>query len=943
MTGNLLKIKTTIPPLGKNILPRPQLAGRLNDEILTAEGFTRPLTLFSAPAGFGKTTLVRKWLSGKEDRTAWLSLDGEDNEPERFWVYLMTALQVIDNNIAGEMRESLRSHNLLSNSNRDSISFLTTLLNDLFSLEHPAFLVLDDYHLINNPRIHEDIIFFIENLPPTLHLVTTTRSDPPWPLSKWRVKGKTVEIRLEELKFSEKEAGELFAGIKGLQLKEKQLSALYQKTEGWVTGLQLAAVSLASSRDKDQFIKNFAGNHRHILHFLSEEVIAQQPEPVCDFLLKTSILNRFNASLCNEVTEKQNSEELLARLDRENLFVIPLDEQGNWYRYHSLFADLLFFHLKEQPPEVINQLHQKASRWFFDSGEYGQAVHHALAADDFQEAARILHEKYDRVIYAEDPGQLNRGLDALPPGLLKQFPRLVVQKALNQLIYKSSRDAKPYIDLAENLEYESNLEQKEFTGMLDAVKTYYYIYSQQLPLGLKHADRALVLLPTHNYYWRMYVAIYSGDARLFSGNPKEAYPFYLEAHHNSEKMQNKFFELTIAFNIATCLYYLGRLKEAKEVIERTLLATRDTALSRVPRTGLLWGLLGELYREKGNLEEAERCVEKSLFFSEAEKPSLGWNSLFKVAVSFSKRDYLNALNSINGIETINQESKLPFFVTTAAVTWKSRILLELGDISRAGESLAQLEVTKEEEDISGGLERAYLILCRLLQVKNGYEIINLNKLINKVEKLALRGENKKIVLEIMLIRAMLEEQAGNQKDAEKQLKTALETGFSCGYFQFFLDEGKTLGPVLERIINQIKDKGDLLHEDNFLAYMEKIYRMLSADLAPGKMETEKETTPENYLERSMGASIPPISTRDLPLQQNPAEKKLSPELVDPLSKREMEVLELISQGLSNEAIAEKMFLSLGTVKWHTTNIYGKLGVRNRTRAVALARELNIIS
>ncbi len=936
MVGNILKIKTTIPPPGKNILPRPQIKEKLAEDLIVEEGFTRPLTLFSAPAGFGKTTLVRKWLSGRETETAWLSLDEEDNEPERFWIYLIAALQNIAANTGSGTMEALRTQGHFSEASESRGALLTPLLNDLFSLEKPMFLVLDDYYLIDNSRIHEDMVFLIENLPPTLHLVIATRSDPPWPLSRWRVKGKMAEVRLEELKFSEEETGKLFAGIKGLNLTEQQLYKLHQKTEGWVTGLQLAGISLTSSRDKDGFIASFAGSHRHILHFLSEEVISRQPETVQEFLLQTSILNRFNASLCNTITDRKDSAELLARLERENLFVIPLDEQGTWYRYHPLFADLLAHQLKTRHPGLIDLLHEKASRWFVEASEFGEAVRHALAANNHEEAARVLHEKYEDILFKEGPGHLNRCLDNFPPGLLEKFPRLMVQKALYYLIYKGSREAKPVLESAEKFSYESETEQEEYTGMLNTLKAYYHVYTQELDRALEYAEQALELLPRHSYYWRMNVAIYSGDARLFSGNPKEAYPYYLEAHQNSNQMSSKFFALTTAFKVATSLYYMGKLKEAEQYTREALQIARDYNLARIARTGLLWALLGGLLKEKGNLEEAERCIERGLFLSEPENPSLAWNSLFKVALYYSKRDYAQAVQEIGKIEAIDKERSLPHFITSAARAWQARILLEMGDVSRAGEALSSIGVVKDHP-VQGGLEKGYLILCRLLQVKDGYEKGSLEGIISQVENLASTGNNTKILLETGLLKAELEEEAGNTEKAETELIQALKQGKAGGYFQLFVDEGKNLLPVLKRIPGLEKIEGPGARPDDFTPYVAAIIRSLS----PGE-ESALEDGREKYITRQQkGQKEMPGETASV--KKTPAEKNSSFELVEDLSARELEILELISQGYSNEAISKKLFLSLGTVKWHTTNIYGKLGVRSRTRAVALARELKIIA
>ncbi len=364
MVGDILKIKNCILPLVDNILIRPRITEHLDAFLTTAEGFARQLTLLSAPAGFGKTTVVRAWIKGKESETAWLSLDNEDNNPERFWTYLSSALQTLSSDLGRGPLDMLQSGGVLSDSTVSFSQILTPLLNELFAIENPSYLVLDDYHLINDPEIHKDFAFFIENLPPTLHLIVTTRSDPPWPLSNWRVKGKMTEVRMADLKFTEEETAGFFKE-KNLVLNETQLNTLYRKTEGWVTGLQLAAFSLASSNNIDQFIENFAGSHRHVLLFLSEEVFNRQPETTKEFLAKTSILNRFTASLCDALTESKDSFKMISSLEKDNLFLIPLDEEGIWFRYHPLFSDLLKHHLKQFYPDSLNMLHEKPASGSF--------------------------------------------------------------------------------------------------------------------------------------------------------------------------------------------------------------------------------------------------------------------------------------------------------------------------------------------------------------------------------------------------------------------------------------------------------------------------------------------------------------------------------------------------------------------------------------------------
>ncbi|EEG77925.1 MalT transcriptional regulator family protein [Dethiobacter alkaliphilus] len=527
MVGNILKIKTSVPPQGANILPRPCILESLDHGLWAAEGFTYPLTLVSAPAGFGKTTLIRSWLTGREDRAAWYALDEADNKEDRFWLYLISSLQTLKADLGEGPMEMLRS-NALSAESEDIESFLVTLLNELFALDKPYILVLDDYHLIENVRIHKNMAFFIENLPPTLHLAITTRSDPPWPLSRWRAKRKMAELRLDQLRFNEEETGRLLTETKGLALSEAQLNTLHEKTEGWIAGLQLAAYSLTSNNNKDRFIHEFAGNQRNVFNFLSEEVFTRQPEAVREFLMQTSILNRFCAPLCDAITGSNDSAEVLSALEAANLFVIPLDNQGIWYRYHHLFSDLLRHQLSSRQPEMITELHNKAGKWFFEANELSEAVYHFLTVKNLDKVAEILHANSKEIVESEGPNLIVRCLDSFPDEILRKYPLLAVYKALYHLMRKGREEVGALLALAEENADEKLKNHREYSSIVALVKAYHNLFSHKIPQALEHAQEALRLLPADNYFLRINIAIISGDTQLFLGDPKLPTPFILK-------------------------------------------------------------------------------------------------------------------------------------------------------------------------------------------------------------------------------------------------------------------------------------------------------------------------------------------------------------------------------------------------------------------------------
>ena len=937
MTGNILNIKISIPPQGPGLLERPELLEGLGKSLQSQDGFARQLTLVSAPAGFGKTTLARSFLTGKESFSAWYSLDHGDNERERFWLYLVSALKSVHKDLGRGTEEILRSSSPGSDFSAESEIFLTPLLNELFSLEYPIILVLDDYHLINNSSIHQDMVFFIENLPPHFHLVITTRSEPPWPLARWRARGKMLEARQKDLRFTKDEAVRLFEEKKDLKLNDHQVQALHEKTEGWITGLQLAAISLSESTNPGQFIDNFTGSHRHVFHFLIEEVFSSQSEAVREFLLQTSVLKRFSASLCRAVTVQEDSAELMAELERKNMFLIALDEEGDWYRYHPLFADLLLHQLKRTMPEKIELLHERAARWFVEAGEPGEAIRHALEGNKLELAARILDNNIENLSQTEGAGLINECLELIPSELLVKFPYLTVNKAWFYMVHKGMEEAGAIISLAEQVKddasFGDNEESGKYAGILAVVKAYYHIYKQNFPVALDNAEKALALLPANSNYWRSRVGIISGDTRLFSANPKNAYRYYLDAHRNNETFGNAYLSLNTGFKVATTLSYLGRLEEAEKMTYELIQMAKKHGLDRLPRCGLLWTLLGDCLREKGNLEEAQRFVERGFYLSKPEKPSHGWNYLYRIALDHSKREYELAMDRVKELEQLHREVALPNFILIPATAWKALLLLACKKTIEAREVLKRAGI-KESDEIPGGRERCYLALARVMVNESSRSYQQAEKILEQVKTAAQAGESRQLLIETLLSRTLLEENLGSSKSAEDTLFQALQLGEESGFYQIFIDQGPELIPVYKRIVSREKAGHPANRKPEFLALAGRVLSALtrleegiSQSTDPGLQSAELQEKQSTAAETSSHASDAQTSYGNL---------------IAELSSREIEILSLFSQGLSNRQVAQKLFLSPGTVKWHASNIYGKLGVRGRLQAVAMARNIKLI-
>ena len=439
MPAPLLQTKLYAPPLRSQLVPRPAVTAKLRT------GLTQPLTLIAAPAGFGKTTLVCESMAQSDQPVAWLSLDDDDNDAARFLTYLVAALQTVCDDLGESILAALQAPQPPA-----AKALLTQLINELSLVAQPFVVVLDDYHLITAQSIHEALFFFIEHLPPTLHLIITSRIDPPFPLARWRVRNQLTEVRADDLRFSSADATTFLNQIMGLALTEADVVTLGTRTEGWIAGLQLAALSMQGREDVGSFIQAFSGSHRHVLSYLVEEVLNRCPPPMFDFLLQTSILERLTAELCNTLTGRDHSQALLEQIEQANLFLIPLDDECKWYRYHHLFAEVLRSRLQQSQPQILPLLHKRASTWCEEQALWPEAIHHALATEDFARAARLI-EHVGIALFAQSSIQqsLQRWLGALPTAFIRARPRLCLMHGWIYFAHAKTTTALQWVAAAE--------------------------------------------------------------------------------------------------------------------------------------------------------------------------------------------------------------------------------------------------------------------------------------------------------------------------------------------------------------------------------------------------------------------------------------------------------------------------------------------------------------
>lgn len=915
MEESILKIKISLPPLEEHLYVRHDLLSVLDNNLYREQSFTRNLTLFSAPAGYGKTTLARMWLQQYSGRVAWFSLDHNDNQRERFWMYLIYAIRQAFPNIGNGSLALLRSLGMSQTGACSADYLLTPILNDLFELEDKFFLVLDDFHLIDTKEIQKDLVFFIEHLPQQFSLVVTTRSEPPWPLARWRSRRTMQEIRQSDLRLGFQDSEKFLLREKGLDLQADQVEILYRKTEGWITGLQLAAFTLKRSSDISRFVERLAITQRHIFHFLSQEVLEKIPEPARDILIDISILQRFCSSLCDYLCEREHSGRLLQDLEKENVFVMPVIHQGqdDWYRFHPLFADLLASNMRQKySPAHICRLHVRAGSWFYRRGEYSEAIRHFLFAGENEQVALVFNQHLEEILHSEGPKSFVDCFAILTERILLSYPRLQAYKAWFCLVHRGKDAALECLASTKITEQMKSEMPDDIQGMFSVIHTYLSIYEHDMNTALIHAQQAWQKLKPGNSFWRTSIAVLSGDARLFASRPDEALPYYREAYQENKESENFYLCLSAGFKLATTYYFLGRLDKAEELTRNLLKLARREGLAQVSRVGLIWTLLGELMRERGNLEEAARCMQRGIMISEPEKPSLAWNYLFRVRLAVSQGNIDDGFDYIRRIAQIHENMNLPRFITYPAQIYKALLYLQQNNSQAASDVLNSSGVSADTLPLPGQ-EKGYLaaVLLRLNCCESSREI-DFKAIRENLDDIAVNARHSQY-MEVYLESRMLAALVSFRENelVPDYLIGDINKGIKSGYLQIFIDNRQQMKGLYAAAAQKIKQNQP---EDQ--ACREQLQKIL------GLSESAADTAQ--------------VLHRDIAAQANQ-------DLIEPLSGREREILEFICQGMTNRAIAEKLYLSAGTVKWYTSNIYGKLGVSSRTEAALMAKKLELVN
>ncbi len=899
----LLVTKLRLPRPPADFVARRRLLDRLD------EGLERELTLVSAPAGSGKTSLLADWSKRSERLVAWLSLDAGDNDPVRFWRHTVAALDGVRPGVAERLAPLLGPP---APASFEGVA--SALVNELATDDGAALLVLDDYHLIEAQPVHASVRFLLEHQPPALHVVLATRADPQLPLARLRARGQLTELRAADLMFTVDEAADLLLGAAGVELREDAVAALVARTEGWAAGLQLAGLSLQHQPDVAGFVASFSGSHRHVLDYLTEEVLERQPDSVRAFLLDTSVLGRLSGPLCDAVTGRTDGQQMLETIERANLFLAPLDEVRSWWRYHPLFADLLRARLQQQSPESVAQLHRNAGSWHEEHGPVDDAVNHALAAGDAVWAARMIERHADELLVRSEGATLQRWLAALPPGTIDSRPRLLI----TQTRFAGLEKVDDLLDAAERahaLTADEPYEPSAGLGVsrlanvpaMIAVGRAFVSFSRgDGEATMEGASRALAEIGPGEWWLDSLAQALVGAAALLRGQLGEAERALApslarwqaaDVHDQVELWSQYLGKIQCA---------RGRLDLAAGTYQQVLEVGAAPDRPATPAASTAHVGIAFVAYHRNHLDTALEHLDEGLrLCRQFGNPDSLANGLAILAWIHRVRGEMSpALEAMEQAERVSDPTVVDLLNSVPAHL--ARLRLSLGDVAAAARWTEQRGLAADDEP-SYPRELAHLLLARVLLAQGRSD--QALRLLDRLHAAAVAQDRTGSVIEIQALRALGLAAFGDDDGAVATLAEALTLAHPQGYIRVFVDEGAPMGSLLGQLIrtHEVDVPGD---------YVGRLVRALQNDL-------------ETY--------------RAGPASDDRPTAAIVPGLVTALSDRELEVLHLLAVGKQNQDIADELHMALNTVKKHATHIFEKLGATNRTEATARAREYGLLT
>ena len=911
----VLATKLYPPARRRQLVARPRISERLDSTLDPGHR----LTLVSAPAGFGKTTLLSDWLAELDQRqgntgVGWLSLDDGDNDLTRFMAHLVAALQTAELEVETAVLESV--------STASAAEALTPLVNDLARAgeDEPGtqwIVVLDDYHVIGASEVHETVTFLLDHLPDQLHLVMATRSDPPMPLARLRSRGQLTELRAADLRFTPSEAQEFLNQVMGLELTEADVDALEDRTEGWIAGLQLAALSLRGIADQAEianFIEAFTGSNRFVIDYLADEVLARQPPQVRDFLLRTAVLDRLHGPLCDAVTGGTDGTRTLADLERENLFVVPLDAERSWYRYHHLFADVLRARLLAEHPDQVPDLHERASDWFAARGLVADAIRHALAAQNFDRAGYLTEEALAETRRTRQDGLQLTWIRSLPEAVVRRSPVLCILSSWSLLMAGDLDAAESRLDDAEAA-LAAGAQDPDLaatwadTEDLRTAPAAVHVYRAALAQArgdvagtVRHAQHALDLAGPEDHFVRGGASGYLGLAAWAAGHVEEALSTFSDAARSLQAAGNFVDALDTTIPLADMWVAAGKPGRARRLYGQALQTVTANGPPYPRATADLHVGLAELDRELDDLPSAEEHLELARVL--AERASITENRYRRYVVMAQVRaasgDYDAAANLLDQAEARYRHGFYVDIRPIAAI--KARIQIAAGDLTSAGAWADDLRISVDDQP-DYLREYAHLTLVRLLLAKHEAvtAVLGLLDRLHAAAEEAARGGS---VLEIRMLQALAHQARDDLPEALAALRRSFDTPEPDSHVRLYLDEG---APMLA-----------LLHHA----------ARASDPVAQTRAEQLVQARAQRLLQRT--------STTD----EVAAEPQ--PTAGGPLSHRELEVLRLLDSELTGPEIARQLYVTVNTLRTHTKRIFTKLDVTTRAAAVRRAHERGLL-
>ncbi len=952
MPNPIIQNKIYIPPPGQKAIIRSTLIERLN------EGRHGKLTLICAPAGYGKSTLISEWLTATRTAASMVSLDSGDNDFVRFMTYMLAAVRSIFPEKGERLMEIAQNQ---APQAEPMETFMATLIHELNEIEKPYVLALDDYHVIENPKINEAVSFLIEHLPFSMQLAISTREEPDLPLAKFRARGQLTELRPNDLCFNKTETSRFFLKTMGLHLSENDIEALVNRTEGWIAGLNLAGISMLAADNPHEFVLSFAGSHHFVMDYLMEEVFQTQPETVQNFLLSTSILTSMCGPLCDAVMESNagQGQELLEKLNQANMFLVPLDNERKWYRYHHLFHDLLRQRLRkktepespqtpnplEHAPEITGKktnrkfdlpnLHLRAGKWYEKNNRFAEAFIHSLEAGDTDRAATMAQIGYAEM---EAAFQLPAWLELvkkLPKENLYHHPFLCYQYAAALTDVGELEASEEWLNHAQeriDSEKSPSPNPESWTALRGNIARQRSHNAQSrgdIPSTIKYIKQALQLMPGDDYLGHGAMEGSLGLIHWVDGNLPAAKESFQKTVRYWQKAENLNFEIATGYALADLETACGKLTGARDICHKLLLLADEKKVKDLHGAGLVHFRLGMIYHEMGETEKSDIHLRISKDIANR-CSSIYWPWIWnrgQAIIMESAGEMENALERLEEAKRKGIRSSEPNLRPMEAM--KAKIFVKMGRLKKAMEWVEENHIPDLEISYRHEFELLTLVRITREQITKTPDGANLggnmsiNRAFHLLDKLLERAKKEKrygSVIEILVQKSLTCSAAGDFPAAFDALTQALEIGEPERFARVFIDEGLRMMELLARL-------NDLLKENPAEGVAPEVKKYTGHLLSFFQKQPRQEIPAVK--------SSPKKSIRNV---ETPA-----PALVEPLSDREVEVLHLVASGLSNKEIGDRLSLELNTIKGHNRNIFSKLGVRRRTEAVARARQLGLLS